>query len=364
MIRTIIVDDEPKAVVKLAKQLEMSGIVEIKGTFISPIEALEAVKHMKIDAAFIDIEMPGMDGLSLANQILDIDGQIAVVFITAYNEYAAKAFRINAIDYILKPADTALINETLERIVKKQNIEILESELKVNCLGKFKVIYENSGEEIRWRTKKAEEIFAYLVDSRGKDVSKDELLEKVFGEFDSDNAYNYLKTSIHYIKKTFAAVGMDGLVISIKGGYKLDIKKIKCDYYEFTNQLSEHPKIDDESIAEYESLVNLYIGGYLEGNFYSWAEEKLEKHRETYIKALIDIGDYYRGTGHYTQCINILRKGLKVDSLSRELNKNIIESYIAQKDRLAAVKHYDSYKRKLKSEFGLEIDEDIKKILK
>lgn len=364
MIRAIIVDDEPKALSKISKQLEMSGKVQIAGAFISPLEALETVKNIKIDAAFLDIEMSEIDGLTLANHLLDIDSRIAVVFVTAFNEYAVKAFRMNAIDYILKPATSDIINEAIERIIRERNIVELKSEIKVCCFGKFKVVCSSYGEELKWRTKKSQEIFAYLVDSMGRVVCKDELLEKVFGEFNSDNAYNYLKTSIYYIKRTLTSCGIEGLVKNIKGGYKLDTKKIDCDYYQFTSILSEPMKIDASNISKYEELLNVYCGGYFEGNFYTWAEEKNQKLGETYVNLLIDMADYYKSTGDYIQSINTLRKGLKADLLNRELNKTIIETYIDQKDKLAAIKHFDSYKRKLKLEFGMEVDEEIRKILK
>ena len=92
------------------------------GCFTEPLAALELLKKNTVDAVFLDIEMPETDGLELAGRILDLQGKIAVVFVTAYNDYAVEAFRLNALDYLMKPAEEDRIRETLNRIIEEKHI--------------------------------------------------------------------------------------------------------------------------------------------------------------------------------------------------------------------------------------------------
>jgi two-component system, LytTR family, response regulator len=118
MIKAIIVDDEQPALDKLEKLLKDSGLISVEGTFTEPTEALSFLKKTQVDAVFLDIEMPDTDGIELAIRILDIQERISVVFVTAYNQYAVEAFRLNAIDYLMKPVTSERLEETLGRIIK------------------------------------------------------------------------------------------------------------------------------------------------------------------------------------------------------------------------------------------------------
>ncbi len=116
MIKAIIVDDELHSLKMLHRQLNASGRVEVCASFTGPLEVLEYLKENTVDVAFLDIEMPDMCGLELAANILCQHGKILVVFVTAYCDYALEAFRINALDYLVKPVDTGSLNEALNRV--------------------------------------------------------------------------------------------------------------------------------------------------------------------------------------------------------------------------------------------------------
>lgn len=120
-MRIILVDDEKPALIDLAYCLKNSGDVEILGMYTKPLEALEEITRRRPDAVFVDIEMPKMNGLALAEEILRHDDGICIVFSTAFDEYALKAFEVNAIDYILKPVNEERVRVALNRIGKAMN---------------------------------------------------------------------------------------------------------------------------------------------------------------------------------------------------------------------------------------------------
>jgi len=112
-IRTLIVDDEPLARENLRIRLGNVPDFALVGECATGREALRAVAALSPDLLFLDIRMPDMDGLSVVEQI-DPDALPVVVFVTAYDRYAIEAFRVHALDYLLKPFDEDRFAETLQ----------------------------------------------------------------------------------------------------------------------------------------------------------------------------------------------------------------------------------------------------------
>lgn len=116
-MKVLIVDDEKLALSRLKRLLNEQGVEDIIECD-SPIKAITEVAKQKIDIAFLDISMPSMSGLELANNLLEIDSSIFIVFQTAYEEYALEAFESGGMDYILKPISSESIKKSLDKIYK------------------------------------------------------------------------------------------------------------------------------------------------------------------------------------------------------------------------------------------------------
>lgn len=129
MIKAVIVDDEPKAIQSLTWELEnFSNDIEVVETFTNPETAITYLKTHTPDCLFLDINMPTMDGFQFLDCINHKD--YAVIITTAYNEYALKALKNEAIDYLLKPIDSDDLKETIVKIKKfyTNNISIAKVE--------------------------------------------------------------------------------------------------------------------------------------------------------------------------------------------------------------------------------------------
>lgn len=119
-IKAIIVDDERLAREGLKQLLAETGDIELVGEAANADEAIELVEKHKPQLLFLDIEMPEKNGFDLLEELIETP---YVIFTTAYNEFALKAFEVNAMDYILKPIELPRLKEAISR-VKKQIIEI------------------------------------------------------------------------------------------------------------------------------------------------------------------------------------------------------------------------------------------------
>src|SRR5919107_5624647 len=114
-IRTILVDDEPLAIQGLMLRLERFDDVEIVDTCSNGREAIRAIKTHKPDLVFLDIQMPGFDGFSVIQGLMEVEPPL-FVFVTAYNEHALRAFESQAVDYLMKPVEESRLADTLDRV--------------------------------------------------------------------------------------------------------------------------------------------------------------------------------------------------------------------------------------------------------
>jgi len=113
-IRTILVDDESLAIQGLKLRLEAHPDVEIVETCTNGREAIRAIKTHKPDLVFLDIQMPGFDGFSVVQGVMEVEPPL-FIFVTAYSDHAVRAFEAQAIDYLVKPVDEQRLADALDR---------------------------------------------------------------------------------------------------------------------------------------------------------------------------------------------------------------------------------------------------------
>jgi two-component system, LytTR family, response regulator LytT len=122
MLMAYIVEDEPLAREELKYLLIKSQQIEIVGEADCLLDAVNDITRWKPDLVFLDIDLAEDSGLDLAKQLLTLNPTPAIVFATAYDEYAVQAFELNALDYILKPFDEERIQKTLEKIKRIRQV--------------------------------------------------------------------------------------------------------------------------------------------------------------------------------------------------------------------------------------------------
>ncbi len=152
MIECIVVDDEKIILDELCTLIGQTEAV-VKGAFQDPYEAFESIKALRPDAIFCDIEMPGLNGIELARKIAAFDPEIQIVFVTAYEQYALKAFEVCAVHYILKPLTFEKINEAVRRVVRVRQMSVEKGEV-----GKPKVVKSKTGAADRISVKERDNV--------------------------------------------------------------------------------------------------------------------------------------------------------------------------------------------------------------
>lgn len=143
-LKVAIVDDEKHACETLSWQLDQIDIeIELIGKFQKPLQALEVLRENKPDLIFLDIEMPGLNGFQFIEE-LNMP-EVNIVFTTAYDQFALDAFRINAVDFLIKPIDTSELETALKRAIANkehyhpEHIRKLFVEFNKSKMGNIKI---------------------------------------------------------------------------------------------------------------------------------------------------------------------------------------------------------------------------------
>lgn len=153
MIKAILIDDEDKARTLLSKMLhEVAPEVQILADCGDLPNGIKAIRKHKPDIVFLDIEMPGYSGLEILDFFNDDEINFSIIFVTAYNQYAIRALKMSAVDYLLKPVDPTELEEAIQRFVKREkrnelNYAVLKGNIHHNLAKKIAV---PSGNEIRF----------------------------------------------------------------------------------------------------------------------------------------------------------------------------------------------------------------------
>lgn len=125
-LRTMIVDDEPAAVRRLVRLCDALPAVAVVATAGDGTTAFELLHTTAVDLILLDIEMPGLSGLALAERLVGREPAPAIVFVTAFDRFAIQAFALDAVGYLLKPVDPDLLRATIDRVTRRVSSPVPE----------------------------------------------------------------------------------------------------------------------------------------------------------------------------------------------------------------------------------------------
>src|ERR1700721_758441 len=141
-LTAVIVDDEQLARDELAYLLKNAGDVNVVAQGKNGLEAINLIKEYTPDVVFLDVQMPGLDGFGVIKKLLDKKITLPkIVFATAFDQYAVKAFEVNAVDYLLNPFDKKRVAQAVQRARSKQEPGLLPAE-KIAILARMLEMYK------------------------------------------------------------------------------------------------------------------------------------------------------------------------------------------------------------------------------
>ena len=268
-MRVAAVDDEIHALERFERMVSEIGGLELCGLFDSGEKLLAYLAENALDVVFLDIEMPGISGLQLSEQIQNLNEQIDIVFVTAFNQYAVEAFEVQAVDYIMKPLTEERLNKTLKRLQKTSGKPANAGKPFVQCFGDFEVFV--NGEALTWKNSKAKEVLAFLVHKNGVPVGWEKIADAVWPDFNAEKAQTNFHATTYLLRKRLAEAGLSYILENVRGNYRVITDKIDCDVYKLEEMIHKNQINRKEDLLLLEQFIQK---GYMEGNGYAWAYPK------------------------------------------------------------------------------------------
>ena len=255
-MKTILVDSEVKALSVFEEYAQDIPEVELMGKFTDGMEAVFFAKEHPVDLAVMDIEMQGVDGISVGKLLKMIYPDILLIYITYYEKYAFDAFRLHAAAYMLKPYTKEQLLyeiETAQLLSRRKKRGIF-----VKTFGHFDVFVD--GRPIMFRSAKAKEMLAFLVDRQGGTVNTDQIICALWENRPNDEATQNLCSKVcRTLRNELREYGAEKILISNRSVKRVDTEKFTCDLYDLLE--------DDEKAKK------KFVGDYMLD--YSWAEERM-----------------------------------------------------------------------------------------
>ena len=259
---TITVDDRQLVITRLINILTRAVPGSEHFGFTDSREALNFTAARQVDVAFLDVEMPDLNGIELARKLQELHPKINIIFITGYKEYMPDAFQLYASGYLLKPIREEDVIKALSHlrypVGPEHTAKVYEapSDIRVQCFGQFEIYYRN--ELVNFPRSKCKALVAYLIDRRGAVCTNDMIMGNLWPDRSPGKSLkSMMRTVIADTKHALDIYGISDILIKESGGLRIDQAKIDCDYYRF---LRGDP-----------SAVRQYLGEYM--SQYSFAEE-------------------------------------------------------------------------------------------
>ncbi len=227
-MNVLLVDDELHALSRLEKAVReaMPGATVEKADNYS--DAVRIAEKERIYIAFLDIRLPGKDGLELAEKLQTIRHDTNIIMVTAFKEYGYAAVKTHVSDYLLKPVSADDIREALKHLRYPEDTR--NKGLYVRCFGNFEVFY--NGEPFKFGRKLSKEIFAYLIDRKGAAVSTAQICAAIWEDDSDDKNMDYCRHVLRDLKVDLEDKGCGDILSFNRNSYGIRYDKVHCDYYE------------------------------------------------------------------------------------------------------------------------------------
>lgn len=355
-MKVILIDDEKLALDVLDRQLERIGGVVVVNKYTKISDALEGFKRDDPDAIFLDVEMGKEFGLNASSLFQSQNKKCPIIFVTAYAKYAVEAFEINALDYLLKPVTINRLNESLKRIKSQLNESNRDNEhmktLKVYCLGQFRVV-DSHGEEVKWRTKKVKELFAYLWHHRGTPINRESIINDLWDDHMQNQARTLLNTTFYQLRKALKQIGINDPVQYQNESYRLNFN-VESDLDALILAMKK-----GECHKDLFSYSTIYMGS----EAYSWSylyNEFLQAKIVHFIRAyIIDQIEEQNSSPENDLLVNTL---MRLDPFSTQ-NDIVVLKYLAlsgSKKRVAD--YFETLQRQYQDELGELLSSETQKV--
>ena len=357
-MKAIVVDDEKRAIDNLVRMLRAHN-VDIVATYTDPRTLLAQLNDVRADVAFLDIEMPFCNGVSLAEQLQKAWPDVAVVFVSAYDAYAVSAFELEATDYLLKPILPERLEQTMHRLIRLAGVDRREYPgMTICCFYQLRIVDDQGvSRHLPWRTAKTKELFAYLLHSRDRMTSRDMLIELLWPEADPDKVMGNFNTTVYQLRQTLKQANVPVQILYGSGGYQLALNGLQLDTDIWERGLDEATAPSSARKNMYKLLTVLYRGEYLQQEAYGWAESERERLRLKWLDSAQAAIVELEKEGAYGDAVQLLQSMQSGFPLLEESYITLMRLYDKLGEHNEVKRQYDKLRHTLNEDLQVEPSE-------
>ena len=222
--------------------------------FDSSLNALAEARKREFDIAFLETDIPELNGLDLGQYLKDLYPMINLIYITHEREYGFEAMALHASGYLIKPATRDSVQRELEDLRHPEG-EKNRKRVFAQTFGNFELFVD--GKPVEFKYTRTKEIVALLVNNRGAQTTNGEIIGSLWeDDGDPDKKTSYLSNLRQDLQNTMNRLRLNGIIVKQRGSLGIAVDKIECDLYDWLAKKKE---------SRYH-----YLGDYM--NQYSWAE--------------------------------------------------------------------------------------------
>lgn len=236
------------------------------------------------------------------------------------------------------------------------------SKIIIKCFENGITYVDVQSQEIKWRTKKTYEMFAYLVDKQGKAISKDIMISVLWPDTPLDKAVTLFHTTLSYLRKSLTEYNFGDILQNKGNGYALDIDSVETDYALLMNIYEKVQAEHFDEIDELEKLMDIYKSSYFENISSDWVINKREHLERVFIICCKSISEELMKRERYMESVAILSKAARLDPYSEEILMLIMQAYSGLGDVKSVKSYYEDTKRILKEELDTELSGEVEKL--
>ncbi|ANS76798.1 hypothetical protein AWM70_21260 [Paenibacillus yonginensis] len=370
MIRALLIDDENLALRHLENLLWQLPDIESIESYTDPVQAITIASEYNPNVIFLDIAMPGLNGMQAAEMLQQACPEANVVFVTAYDAYAIEAFELNALDYVLKPVQKSRLEKTIQRLADRLSLHSQQEQQEAGaeerifcCFHSLRLISAaqdpsaRSEIPLRWRTSKAQELFAYLLHNRNRFVSKDALLQQFWPEYDFKKASTHLYTTIYHVRQCLKQARIQAEIINKPGneGYVLQLGNIAVDVDVLENGILSAPEIKDQNAADHQGWSDWYTGDYFGEYDYPWAAGEQQRLRALWMNHAIELADFYAARRKYAEALKLFQKIVIINPYSEEGHLGLMKIFSRLGELQAVEDQYNKLSLLFEQDLGINV---------
>ncbi len=350
-----LIDDEQPCLDELAWLLKEYPDLELAGMDTNPLRALETLSHSQVDALFLDIDMPKLDGLELALRIQEKCPGMIVIFVTAYAQYALEAYKVHPVDFLLKPVKRTRLDDCIKHLRELYALlhpdEPVKRGITIRCFGDFEFICQT---EVKWGTRRVRELLLYLIGKNGFPASKSELLGVLFGGQDDKSAVHNLYMTVYRLKSLLNSIDPEQKMMKLRSDNALIFAPGVCDYTDFMRFARENAVVTEENASEAANALGLCRGSFLEKESCVWVAEGTNEAETEYERIALELGSFYIAAGHLSEAKSVLTALIKRNAVCEEAYTLLLDLALQTGDRSAYLTRYEQYARIMQKELYLK----------